>query len=181
MACVVLAAASAVFVWLAIVLNSVLSGTIPWLAYPAPTPFFWGSIAAVLLIRRPGVATLTGFATALIGFGATALFAALFIELVAFLGKNLLRQTDKELFGRPVLMWSLIAGATAGLSQGLSLFMVSTARETLDLNLILVGIAIKIALGVVYGALSFLVARKIFHSGVDPQGLAASSRAKRPA
>lgn len=175
MTCVVLGAASAVFVWLAIALNTLLVGSVPWLAYPAPTPMFWGTIAAVLLIRRGGMATLTGFIAALIGFGATALAAGLFVELTFFLGRRLLIVKDRAIFNSSTLTWAMCAGGSAGLSIGLTILMMSAARDALPFHLIVLGIVVKIVLGVLYGAISHFIARKIFEAGVNPQGLRVSA------
>ncbi|GGG80497.1 hypothetical protein [Corynebacterium pelargi] len=101
-----------------------------------------------------------------------ALLAALLIELVAFVGKGLLDGTG-PLFGRSALIWAVCAGFVGGLSQGMGIFMVSAARDALPWNLILLGVIVKILIGGVYGFLTFLVARVIYRSGVNPQGLPA--------
>ncbi|MGQ4569202.1 hypothetical protein ACUH91_05030 [Dermabacteraceae bacterium P9123] len=170
LACVVLGAGSAVFVWLAIVLNALMSASLPWAAYPAPTPMFFGAIAAVLLIRKPGVAALTALITALIGFGTMALLAGLCVELAAFLGKKLLRP-DGGMFTSAALTWAAFGGGMGGLGLSLGIFMVSTARDALPLHLLLLGMALKILLGIAYGVATFYIARISFRSGVNPQGL----------
>ena len=170
LACVVLGAGSAVFVWLAIVLTSLMSASMPWAAYPAPTPMFFGAIAAALLIRRPGVAALTALVTALIGFGTMALIAGLFVELAALLGKKLLR-TDTGMFTSPALTWAAFAGGMGGFGLSLGIFMISTARDALPLHLLLLGVALKVLLGIGYGVATFYLARIAFRSGVNPQGM----------
>lgn len=175
MACAVLGAASAVFVWLSIALNSLMSASVPWLAYPAPVPIFFGAIVAVLLIRKPGVASLTGFVAALVGFGAMALLAGLFVELAAFVGSGLLSGRH-DLFGSRTLAWAALAGGMGGLSQGMGIFMVAAAREATPLHLILLGMLVKVIVGIAYGLISHAIARAVFHSGVNPQAITVPAR-----
>ena len=171
MACVVLGVIGAVFTWLAIALNAVLASTVAWLSAPPPLPFAVGSIIAALLIRKSGVAALTGLVTAIIGFGAMALLCALVVELAVWLGKPLLKPVPGDLVNKRVLIWSLIGGFAYGVGVSSGIFMVAALRDTLPLELLLLGSAVKIAIGVIYGLLSFLIVKRLFKAGINPQGL----------
>ena len=171
MACVVLGVIGAVFTWLAIALNAVLASTVAWLSAPPPLPFAVGSIIAALLIRKSGVAALTGLVTAIIGFGAMALLCALVVELAVWLGKPLLKPVPGDLVNKRVLTWSLIGGFAYGAGVSSGIFMVAALRDTLPLELLLLGSAVKIAIGVIYGLLSFLIVKRLFKAGINPQGL----------
>ena len=171
MACVVLGVIGAVFTWLAIALNAVLASTVAWLSAPPPLPFAVSSIIAALLIRKSGVAALTGLVTAIIGFGAMALLCALVVELAVWLGKPLLKPVPGALVNKWVLIWSLIGGFAYGVGVSSGIFMVAALRDTLPLELLLLGSAIKIAIGVIYGLLSFLIVKRLFKAGINPQGL----------
>lgn len=174
MACAVFGATSAVFVWLAIFLNPVMSGTLPWLAFPAPTPFFIGSLLSVLVIRKAGVATLAGAITTIIGYGAMALLAGLFVELVAFLGKRLLVPVKGNFYTARTFIWALLGGAAGGAGIASGIFMVAAARESLSWELLLLGSVIKILIGMIYGTIGYWIARTIFAAGTNPQGLVAT-------
>ncbi|MDO5729669.1 MAG: hypothetical protein Q4P71_08610 [Actinomycetaceae bacterium] len=171
MACVVLGAFSAVLVHATRLVTLSIQTTLPWLAYPAPVPYFIGIIMAPLLIRRTGVALLTGLIAAIGGFGAMALLAGIAIELVYILGRRALPVTDDgPLLNRRALAWSAIAGIAGGLSlaSGVLFF-----KEVLALppHLLLTGLAIKVGLGLVYGVISYYLVQALFSIGINPQGL----------
>ena len=50
-------------------LSLALAAAVPWLAYPAPLPWFMPVIMAVLLLRLPGAALVTGVIAAVAGRG----------------------------------------------------------------------------------------------------------------
>lgn len=171
MACVVLGAFSAVLVHATRLITLSIQTTLPWLAYPAPVPYFIGIIMAPLLIRRTGVALLTGLIAAIGGFGAMAFLAGIAIELVYVLGRRALSVTDDSpLLDRRAFAWSCVAGIAGGLSlaSGVLFF-----KEVLALppHLLLTGLAIKLILGLVYGIISYYLVQALFSIGINPQGL----------
>lgn len=171
MACVVLGAFCAVLVHATRLITISIQSALPWLAYPAPVPYFIGIIMASLLIRRTGVALLTGLIGAIGGFGAMALLAGIAIELVFVLGRRLLLVTaDSPLLNRSAFIWACIAGIAGGLSlaSGVLFF-----KEVLALpsHLLLTGLAIKVTLGLVYGIIAYYLVHALFGIGINPQGL----------
>lgn len=171
MACVVLGAFCAVLVHATRLVTISIQATLPWLAYPAPIPYFIGIIMAPLLIRRTGVALLTSLIGAIGGFGAMALLAGIAIELTFILGRRLLIVHDEmPLLNRRSFIWACIAGIAGGLSlsSGVLFFQEVLALPT---YLLLTGFAIKVALGLVYGILSYYLVRALFSIGINPQGL----------
>lgn len=174
LACVVLGAFGAVLVHAARIVGVALQGSVPWLSFPAPLPWFLGILIAALLVQRAGAALLTSVVTAIIGFGALALCAGIVIEL-AWLGARWLRGRSDAglppLRSRFWLWWSILAGVLVSLMSFGFMFLYQEFL-LLDGGVKLLALVTRVGLGVLYAWLAWIIAVGLVRAGVNPQRIA---------
>lgn len=173
LACVVLGALGAVIVHASRLLGVALQGTVPWLSFPAPLPWFLGILIAPLLTQRVGSALLTSVVTAVAGFGGLALCAGIVIE-AAFVATRLLRGRSRA-WPSPRsaywLGWAILAAVLASL---LSFGFMFLYQEFLLLEggVKLLALAVRIVIGVVYAWLAWAITIGLLRAGVNPGRIA---------
>lgn len=172
LACVVLGGLGAVLIHASRLLGLVLQGTLPWLAFPAPLPWVLGILIAPLLTQRVGAALLTSAVTAIIGFGGLALCAGVVVE-AGFQLARWVRGRSGTLTWPPVsapywLIWALILSGLTGIMNFGFMFLFKEFL-LLDPEVKLLALGVRVVLGVLYGWLSWLIARALLASGVNPQ------------
>jgi cation transporter-like permease len=170
---VVLGALGAVIIHAARLLGLILQGTIPWLSFPAPLPWFLGILIAPLLTQRVGSALLTSLVTAVIGFGGLALCAGIVVELT-FLAARTLRgrnQTWPPPRSPRWLVWTIVAAVLVSLMSFGFMFLYQEFL-LLDADIKLLALAMRVALGVAYAWLAWAIANGLLRAGVDPARVA---------
>ncbi|MGO1852756.1 MAG: hypothetical protein ACTH0V_05035 [Microbacteriaceae bacterium] len=171
LACVVLGALGAVITILSRVIGVALQGTVPWLSFPAPVPWFLGILIAPILIRRAGAALLTSVVTAVASFGGLALCAGIVVE-AAFLVTRWVRSRGEREWPAPRsrwwLSWSLLAALLVSIMSFGFMFLYQEF-VLLDGGIKILAFAVRIGLGLVYGWLAWLVVNGLIRAGVNPQ------------
>lgn len=155
MMCVVLGAFTALIVLGTRVLSLAIAAALPWLAYPAPTPWFLAIIMAPMLVRLPGAALVTGV-VGLVGGGGMGLFAALIVELMVLPMRRHWRLTR---------MWAVTAGILIGCMTFGFMFVVPEFNA-ISPSLKLLALAVRVATGALYGWLAWSLARALVRAGI---------------
>ncbi|AHI21392.1 MULTISPECIES: ABC transporter permease [Actinomycetes] len=168
---VVLGALGAIIVHVSRILGVALQATVPWLAFPAPVPWFLGILIAALLIQRSGAALLTSIVTTVAGFGALALCAGIVIELTFFITRRLRSQTQPTwppARSQFWLWWAILACAIVSLmSFGFMFFYQEFLL--LDPSIKLLALIIRVGLGVLYGWGAWVMTIGLLRANVNPQ------------
>ncbi|MGB4779568.1 hypothetical protein [Microbacterium sp.] len=171
--CVVLGAATIALVHLARVVGVLFFGIAPWLGRPsALIPYFVLLIVAAILVPHAGSALLASLVATVGGVGTMALMAGLMVEIAFLIARAVQRRRRGELAppdDRSWLWWSIVAGWLVGLNSFALLF---TFQEFLALpaGLMLAGLGVRLAAGLVYGWLGWLIVRGLLRAGFDPIG-----------
>lgn len=172
MACVVLGAFTALLVHAARWIGLAVQATVPWLAFPAPVPWFLGIIVAALLIPRAGAALITSVIGAVAGFGWTALVAGILIEAVFWIVRRSRRGEPALVLSRRDILAALITGLLLGLMNVAFMFVYQEFR-LMDDGVKVLAVAARLVLGVLYALLAIWITRLMVRAGIDPEGLAA--------
>lgn len=174
LACVVLGALGAVLALSSRFLSLTLQGTVPWLAFPAPLPWFLSILVAALLIQRTGAALLTSIITTVLSFGALSLCAGIVVELAFLAVRRVQRRDDAGLpptRSRFLLWWTFITATLVSLMSYGFMFLYQEFL-LLDSGVKLLAFAIRTSLGLLYAWLAWLVAIGLLRAGVNPQRIA---------
>ncbi|MEZ2189344.1 ECF transporter S component [Corynebacterium sp. CCM 9204] len=165
--CCVLGAASGLIIQVVRPIGWMLRATVPWLAFPTPFPWMLPMITAALLLRRPGVATVTSVVAGIVGFNPFSPISGLIIDAV--LAPWTMRGNRDTSSGW--LLAAMLASAAVGAVNWISMFFY---REFLLLDTIWIIMAgvVRIGLGLIYGWLAWLLARKLVSAGFDLRGIA---------
>lgn len=153
--CAALAVITAILAQLARVLGVTLQAVVPWLAFPAPVPWFLGILIAVALFRRPGIATVTAFIGMIASAGGLVLVGGIIVELVFLAGRY--RRWDPWRF---YLAAALIALVNFGFMYLYGLF------TALPIGLQLLALAIRLALYLGYTWLALWVTARLEQAGI---------------
>ena len=155
MMCVVLGAFTALIVMGTRLLSLAIAATVPWLAYPAPTPWFLAVIMAPLLVRLPGAALVTGV-IGLVGGGGMGVFAALIVEAMA------LPFWRKERFSP---LWAVTAGVLIGIMTFGFMFVVPEFTA-IPLELKMLALAVRVLTGALYGWIAWVLVGALNRAGI---------------
>jgi hypothetical protein len=172
LACVVLGALGAAVVHAARILGLLLQGTLPWLSFPAPLPWFLGILIAPLLTQRAGTALLTSLVTAVAGFGGLALCAGIVIE-ASFLLTRALGGRGTALpppASRRWIGWAILAATLVSL-MGFGFMFLYQEFLLLDEAVKLLALAVRLVLGVLYAWVAWALTGSVLRAGVDPARL----------
>lgn len=161
MMCVVLGAFTALIVALTRMLSLAVGASIPWLAYPAPTPWFLPVIMAPLLVRRSGAAAITGLIGA-VGGGGMALLAALVVEAFVLPFRQ---------GWRLKLPWAMTAGVLIGFMTFGFMFIIPEFTA-ISSNLKALALAVRVVTGMGYGWLAWILVRSLNRAGVGERPVA---------
>ncbi|MBI8988513.1 ATP-binding cassette domain-containing protein [Corynebacterium meridianum] len=174
--CCVLGAASGLLIQIARPVGWVLKVTVPWLAFPTPFPWMLPMITAALLLRRPGVATITSVVAGIVGFNPFSPISGLIIDAV--LAPWTLRRNRDSSGGW--LLAAVLASMAVGTVNWISMFFY---REFLLLDTVWIVMAgvVRIGLGAVYGWLAWLLAERLVNAGFDLRGIALDKARSRDA
>lgn len=174
--CCVLGAASGLIIQIARPVGWVLKVTVPWLAFPTPFPWMLPMITAALLLRRPGVATITSVVAGIVGFNPFSPISGLIIDAV--LAPWTMRGNRDSSGGW--LLAAVLASMAVGAVNWISMFFY---REFLLLDTVWIVMAgvVRIGLGAVYGWLAWLLAERLIGAGFDLRGIALDKARSRDA
>ena len=136
-------------------LSLALAAAVPWLAYPAPLPWFMPVIMAVLLLRLPGAALVTGVIVAVAG-GGMVLLAAVIAEAALLAGGR---------GRRPGVVWAIVVGMLIGVMTFAFMFVIPEF-SAIDPGLKLLALGVRIVAGVVYGWLAVLLVERLRRAGI---------------
>lgn len=171
--CVVLGAATAALVHVARFVGVLLFGVAPWLGRPsALIPYFILLIVAAILVPRLGSALIASLVATVGGIGTMALMAGIMVEIGFVIGRAVQRKRQGDIApvgDRSWLLWSIIAGWLVGLNSYALLFTFKEFRE-LPAELMLAGLGVRLAAGLVYGWLSWVIVKGLLKAGFDPVG-----------
>lgn len=167
--CVVLGAFSAVIIHIARPLGLALQATVPWLAFPAPLPWFLGILIAPLLTQRVGTALITSIVATIAGFGSLALGAGIIVEAI-FIATRQIKGHEREwpTAKKPYwLGWALLAATVTSIFSFALMFMYQEFQH-LDTNLKLLALAVRILLGALYAWLAWATTKGLLRAGINP-------------
>lgn len=155
MMCVVLGAFTALIVAVTRLLSLAIGASIPWLAYPSPTPWFLPVIMAPLLVRRSGAAAITGLIGA-VGGGGMAFLAALVVEASVLPFRQ----------GRRLqLPWAVTAGVLIGFMTFGFMFIIPEFNA-ISPGLKALALGVRVVTGIGYGWLAWLLVRSLNRAGI---------------
>ena len=176
LACAVLGAFTAVLIHLSRFLGLALAAGAPWLSFPAPLPWFLVIIAAALLVQRSGAALLTSFIGAVIGVGALSLCGGIVVEIVFLVARKLgaaparVTAAERARLPRSSLVIALISGVLVAAMMFGFMFLYKEFL-LIPAELKIAAAAVRVALGLVYGWLAYVLVNALLRVGVDPQGV----------
>ncbi|MGO3152352.1 MAG: hypothetical protein ACTIJJ_06990 [Galactobacter sp.] len=172
--CVVLGAFTGVLIHLGRFVGWLTLSTAPWFGSPsALIPWYLMILVAALLIPRFGPALITGLVGTAIGVGTMALVAAVCVEIVFALARLARRSKGGLRPGdRAGLWWAMSAGILAGASSYSAMFTIQEFQDLPD-SLQLLGLAIRIVTGALWGWLAHLIVLGLLKAGYRPDAATA--------
>ncbi len=155
MMCVVLGAFAVAITWIAKLVNVAIMGSVPWLSFPPPIPFFVPVIMAPIMVKRRWAAMLTAVIAAVIG-GGMQLAAGILVELATWLGAKNWRFSAK---------WAITTGAAFG-AVAFGIMFVFPEFRAVAPGLKVAALVIKVVVFGLYGWLALVLVHALERAGI---------------